>query len=169
VAFELEEMLSKLISEEYMKEMLVNLSEEEIEILKAKNLDKNFLDHELLNDFFINKLYENVGNREIYIAEIEEKIKQDEEEKIRIARRRLIEQQFSDWDGSHRNLTNLIKNSMNDPKSYKHLDTRFFDNGDHLIVQTEFRGSNAFGGIVRSTIRAKVSIEGQVIEIISQE
>ncbi len=79
-----------------------------------------------------------------------------------------VENQFSSWDGSHRGVTELIKKSMNDPDSYEHVETRFKDNGDHILVITKFRGANAFGGKVVNTISAKVDFSGNVIEVLSQ-
>jgi len=79
-----------------------------------------------------------------------------------------IEEQFSAWDGSHMELTKNIKASMNDPKSYEHVKTVYEDRGEYLIVETTFRGKNAFGGMVINTVRAKASLSGEVIEILSQ-
>jgi len=92
-----------------------------------------------------------------------EKIKNIEEE-----RKKELQKGFSTWDGSHNKLTELIKESMNDPDSYEHVETVYFDQGDHLIVNQTFRGKNSFGGTVKNTIKAKVSIEGDVIEVIEQ-
>lgn len=79
-----------------------------------------------------------------------------------------IERQFSSWDGSHRKLTKLIKQAMNDPGSFDHVKTLYRDNGDHLVVSTSYRGKNAFGGIVKNWIRAKVDLDGNVLKIIEQ-
>lgn len=84
------------------------------------------------------------------------------------ARKEKIESQFSAWDGSHINLTTLIKNNMNDRKSYKHVKTVYWDNGNYLIVQTTFRGKNAFGALVLNTFKAKVSLDGEILEILEQ-
>ncbi|MGB2925493.1 MAG: hypothetical protein WBB82_09345 [Limnothrix sp.] len=84
-------------------------------------------------------------------------------------RRKRIEAGFSSWDGSHIELTKLIKKAMNDPKSYKHEETRYVDNGDYLIVGTTFRGKNALGGVVLNSVTAKADLDGKVIEVISQE
>jgi len=86
-------------------------------------------------------------------------------ETVRI-RKELVEKQFSAWDGSHRGLTKAIKESMNDPSSYDHVETRYLDRGDHLIVTTIFRGKNAFGGVVKNSVTAKVDLNGNVIEVI---
>ncbi len=56
---------------------------------------------------------------------------------------------------------------MNDPDSYSHVQTTYIDQGDYLIVQTKFRGKNAFGGMIMQTITARTSIEdGSVLEIV---
>jgi hypothetical protein len=96
---------------------------------------------------------------------IVQEIKQPTPEEIR---EKKIEGQFSIWDGSHRGLTKVIKNSMNDPESYKHVETRHWIMDDHIIVSTTFRGTNAFGGTVANTVKAKVSLEGEVLEILEQ-
>lgn len=82
------------------------------------------------------------------------------------ARKKLISKGFSSWDGSHRELTKVIKESMNDPKSYDHVETNYWDMGDHLVVRTTFRGKNAFGGVVKNSVRAKTDLDGNVLEII---
>lgn len=83
-------------------------------------------------------------------------------------RETLIENQFSVWNGSHHSLTKYIKDSMNDPSSYKHVETKYIDKGDYLIVITTFRGKNAFGGVVKNSITAQVDLDGNIISIISQ-
>jgi len=45
----------------------------------------------------------------------------------------------------------------------------YWDRDDHLIVKTTFRGSNSFGGKVKNSVRAKVSIgDGDILQILSQ-
>jgi hypothetical protein len=57
---------------------------------------------------------------------------------------------------------------MNDPKSYEHADTKFWDMGDHLVVTTTYRGKNAFGGVVKNWVKAKTDLDGNVLEIIEE-
>lgn len=83
-------------------------------------------------------------------------------------RKQQIERNFSAWDGSHRGLTEVIKKSMNDPNSYEHVETVYWDKGDHLVVKTTFRGKNAFGGVVKNWVMAKVGLDGSVVEVLSQ-
>jgi hypothetical protein len=85
-----------------------------------------------------------------------------------LTRTEQIGRHFSAWDGSHRNLTALIKESMNDPRSFEHDRTTYRDAGDHLVVQTRFRGKNAFGGTVLNQVTARVDLDGNVLEIMSQ-
>jgi len=80
-----------------------------------------------------------------------------------------IEKAFSGWDGSHIELTKVIKKSMNDPDSYKHVETVHWATDDHLIVKTTFQEKNAFGGMIKNKVTAKVDLNGNIIEIISQE
>ncbi len=86
----------------------------------------------------------------------------------KIEKEKQIEEQFSAWDGSHRNLERVIKKAMNDPNSYEHDETVYWDRGDHLVVKTTYRGKNAFGGVVRNYVKAKVSLDGQILQILDQ-
>ena len=79
-----------------------------------------------------------------------------------------IDALFSVWDGSCKGLTEYIKRSMNDPDSYKHVETKYWDKGSYLIVYTSFRGTNKFGGIVTNAVTAKVDLNGNVLEVVSQ-
>lgn len=80
----------------------------------------------------------------------------------------MIEKQFSPWDGSHIQLERLIKKSMNDPGSYEHVKTVYSDHGNYLIVETTFRGRNAFNALILNTVRAKVALDGTVLKILRQ-
>lgn len=78
-----------------------------------------------------------------------------------------IEKAFSPWDGSHRGVEREIKARMNDPSSYEHVETRYTDKGDFLLVRTTFRGKNAFGGLIVNTWVVKTDLDGNVLQIIS--
>ena len=77
-----------------------------------------------------------------------------------------IRSQFSPWDGSHYRLEKYIKDNLNDPDSYKHVETRCIDKGDYLVVITKYRGKNAFGAVVTEIMTAKVDLSTNNIEII---
>ncbi len=89
--------------------------------------------------------------------------------KIQLERKELIKKQFNNWDGSHYELTKIIKKAMNDPDSYKHDETVYWDMDEYLIVRTMYRGKNAFGGVVRNWVKVKTDIEnGSIIEVIEE-
>ena len=100
--------------------------------------------------------------------ETKARLKAEEPARLAAERQRRIESKFSSWNGSHPGLTARIKESMNDPKSYEHVETTYADKGDHLIVKTTFRGKNSFGGVVKNWVLAKTDLDGNVIEVIAQ-
>lgn len=79
-----------------------------------------------------------------------------------------LEKQFSAWDGSHIELTKIIKKAMNDPDSYEHVETVYWDMTDHVVVRTTYSGKNAFGGRVKNWVKAKADNNGNIIEIIEE-
>lgn len=99
---------------------------------------------------------------EFYKEKFKEETERAEE---KATRKKLIEEQFSSWDGSHLALTRYIKNHMNDPKSYQHVETRYGDRGDFIMITTKFRGKNAFGGVVVQTATAMATIDGDLISV----
>ena len=79
------------------------------------------------------------------------------------AREKLVEKQFSLWDGSHPALTSHIKKALNDPGSYEHIETWYGDKGDHIFVVCKFRAKNGFGGLVQCRVEAKVDFKGGLV------
>ena len=159
--------IKKTNSENYLKESLISMSDKEAKLLKEGELEKSFIEHKELNEIFVKKLKNNLENRERYISEREEKIEQERKEAEAQRREEKIEDQFSSWNGSHRQLTKVIKESMHNPDSYEHVETSYKDMGDYLIVRTKFRGTNGFGAVVTNNVEARVSLDGQVLEITS--
>lgn len=85
-----------------------------------------------------------------------------------------IEESFSTWDGSHMELTKVIKASLNDPDSYKHDETIYVDQGDlgpegragdQVWGRTRFRARNGFGGVVRMEVAAEADLDGNIIQV----
>jgi hypothetical protein len=78
-----------------------------------------------------------------------------------------IENQFSGFDSYHIQLVNYVKQNMNDPNSFEHIDTKHWELNDYLIVQMTFTGQNVLGGVVKQNIKAKCNIDnGNIIEIL---
>lgn len=72
---------------------------------------------------------------------------------------------FSAWDGSHLRLTRYIKEQLKDPDSYKHIKTTYQDNKDVILISTQYRAKNSFGGYVVSTATATAKIDGTLITV----
>lgn len=87
---------------------------------------------------------------------------QEEESKRRAE---IIDKCFSAWDGSNIELTKFIKESMNDPDSYEHIQTTYQDINNEIIIHTIFRGKNAYGGVVKQSISATIDLNCNIIEI----
>lgn len=135
--------------------------------IKVINKSKDYQETIIINRIFTEEekiKYEK--QKEKYRLERQTELKIEQEKREVEQRNKLIEEQFSVWDGSHIKLTRLIKDSMNDPKSYEHVETLYWDLDDYIVVSTTFRGSNAFGAIIKNSIKAKISIDGENIEII---
>ncbi|EOS93854.1 putative prophage protein [Erwinia tracheiphila PSU-1] len=77
---------------------------------------------------------------------------------------------FSSWDGFYRPLEKMIKASMNDDSSYKHVSTVYhliLNKEPHAIVKTTFRGTNSYGGVVKQIVAARVDVRtGDVVSIL---
>lgn len=78
-----------------------------------------------------------------------------------------LDDQFSRWDGSHIKMTVAIRKTMNDPKSFEHIETKYRVNTNGTVrVVTEFTGRNAFGGVVRQKVSGLVDAKtGDVLEL----
>ena len=119
-------------------------------------------------------------------AELDKKARMEEE------RKSWFTDQLSIWNGSHKEFEKLIKKNLNDEKSYKHIETYFYDVssketlklvndvlsesklkqrvklGDFFIV-TEFSAKNAFNATIKSTAFGIVSYEKKTITLIAIE
>lgn len=70
--------------------------------------------------------------------------------------------------GSCPALVQYVKQRMNDPESFQHVETRYVDKGDYMIVFMTYRGRNAFSGVVTQTVQAKAWLNGTVTEVQGQ-
>jgi hypothetical protein len=151
------ESLNEVAKDKRTKEILGELKSIPVEKYKKNNS----LYEELVKLHPDNKVYRKKSA--FYAKKVGEEARVQRREKHRSEK---IEKQFSAWDGSHINLEYLIKQNMNDPDSYKHDETLYSDNGTDIIVKTTYRGKNAFGVMVRNSTKAKVDLDGNVLQII---
>lgn len=108
------------------------------------------------------------------------------------ARNAWIKSQFSVWDGSHRELENMIIRNLNDEKSYNHIETNYRSIDDEadaaeinkiladagyknrveigdLFISTVFSAKNGFGGTIKSTAYGIASYNNNSITLIAIE
>ncbi len=114
----------------------------------------------LLQENFNNK-YNLVKTKISFIPNPE----QQKENNERGERKNKIQMQFSAWDGSHSKLKSLVKDGMNDPSSFDHVNTTYEDKGKYILVQMTFRGKNAFGAKVLNSVTAKVDLAGNILSV----
>lgn len=73
---------------------------------------------------------------------------------------------LSGWDGSYRPLIKLVKEKMNDPESFEHVETRTGDyQDDYFYMSMKYRGKNGFGGVITKYIDVKVDYNGNILSI----
>ncbi len=77
-----------------------------------------------------------------------------------------IQKLFSGWDGSHIKLTEKIKKTLNDPKSFEHIETTYKDMDSFLIVNTTFTAKNGFGGTLKNEVIIISDTLGNITEIL---
>ena len=117
------------------------------------------------------------GDYEEVIDEAEDYLRYDDSKINRLYRKAVkankrqgeIEKDFSAWNGRHVELTKYVKKYMFNPGSFEHIETKYADMGDYLIIEMTFRGENRLGAKAINTIRAKVSLDGDIIDIINQK
>ncbi len=100
-----------------------------------------------------------------------------------------VQSQFSAWDGSHKELVNLVKSSMNDEKSFEHINTTYRIIGsesvmndvnsalqtdgydqrvklDDILIIMEFSGKNAFNATMKNTAVGIADYENNTINVV---
>lgn len=83
-------------------------------------------------------------------------------------RKQVIENAFGS-EGQYLQLVRIIKHDLNDPESFRHIETRYYEHGqnDTLQVYMNYRSKNVFGGYEVHEAVALTSIAtGKVYEII---
>lgn len=85
------------------------------------------------------------------------------DEPKQLTRQERVEKLFSAWDGSCPAVNAWIKQNINDPDSYKHIETYFWDQGAEIVVKTRFTATNPFGGRVSALCEAKIDSTGKLL------
>lgn len=163
-AVKLKDELNKIIKAPYdtAVQFLLLMTDEEIDATKNKTNTKNYLSNQYLNKYVLEQI------AKMDVPKVKEEAKKKfEQERKNALKEKFEKQHLSAWDGSNHALEKYIKNNMNDPKSYEHVETRYridYDKGIATII-TQFRGKNAFGGVIVNGCVATQNIEtGQLLE-----
>lgn len=93
-------------------------------------------------------------------------------EYLKEQKRQQLAGQFADkferkFDGSIKPVVEYVKSSMNDPDSFKHVQTEWFiRNGAdrQYTVRMRYRGTNGFGAVVTETVEVIIDQDGKIIE-----
>ena len=141
------------LAEQNMQDTEITALKAEIETLKAKftEVEKEYAPY-----------HTTLANRQhAAAAKRAAKTKLDEDFKL----------QFSAWNGSHRKTVEFVKESMHNPKSFKHVETRYIDHAEkgYRVIQMKYRGTNLYNAVVTNSIWVKVNLHGNVFEVIKNQ
>ena len=121
---------------------LRELSEEEFKKLKNNELVINKFSIPNLNNIFLSNVLkiENIDEIKKFQMALIEREKIDNK----------IKNAFSSWDGSHILVTKYLKKTLDDPKSYEHIETKYSANREKktMVIYQKFRARNSYGGMV---------------------
>lgn len=150
-------------------------SRAEVQVLKLDLQNEKALSDERLAQIYRTLIKEEPGSRQTYQAKLQKvetqlaaKQKLQEEAARLAALEERYKQQFSSWDGSHRNVESAVKSGMRNPKSYEHVETRYNVSANGLTVYTRYRGTNAFNAIVTNDAVVTVGPDGTVLSLRNQ-
>ncbi|MGJ1420452.1 hypothetical protein ACR79T_12565 [Sphingobacterium spiritivorum] len=81
-----------------------------------------------------------------------------------------IENQLSNFDGSLIKFREYIKNNLNDPSSFEHVETRYKDNGDGTAsVYMKYRGKNAFNATLTKIAKCTLNVStGNFYDVVTE-
>ena len=78
---------------------------------------------------------------------------------------------LSSWDGSHRGIVDALKESLRDPDSFQHVETRITPTdakGNHMLLM-KYRARNGFGGMNIGQLAAIVKDADCSFEIVAND
>ena len=75
-----------------------------------------------------------------------------------------IQKHFSPWGGSNKAMVTAAKDMINDPNSFEHIETRYFDADSVINVSMTFTATNPFGARVKIMTFGRIDNEGKLLE-----
>lgn len=85
-----------------------------------------------------------------------------------LTRQEKIESQFTSLHGVHKNLREYVQARLSDPSSFKHIETRYVDNGTTLGLIMKYRALNDYGMSVLGTVTATADVETGAVSDVEQ-
>jgi hypothetical protein len=67
------------------------------------------------------------------------------------------------YDGSHKGLVKLVKDNMHNPKSFEHVETKYLEKDEKILLWMTYRGTNGFGATVTNTQNAIADYDGSIL------
>ena len=122
-------------------------------------------------------IFDDASTPEEAIAIALEEYGMDPEEKARVQaaelltdeeRQEMIDKQFDPWDGSHITVKAYIIARMNNPKSFDHIETIYYDDFDSIRVYMTYRGTNAFNAVVTNRVGYRLALDGTPLELLER-
>ena len=77
-----------------------------------------------------------------------------------------VKAQFASGTGGRAKLIVMVKNSLNDPKSFEYVSTTRKLDKDDLIITMKYRAKNVFNAKMLLEVKARVSYKDDSVEII---
>lgn len=85
-----------------------------------------------------------------------------------VDKQKQIENDIS-WDNSYRPLVKLVKDNMNDPDSFQHVETKYWKSPKTFVFKMIYRGKNVFGGVVTQKIRLEIDLKNNTMKTTEEE
>ena len=141
-------------------EEAMKLSKYDLTRAKNNELYKRYTRYDELNkplnekiNKYVKENYEKLSGEKIAIEEYQE-------EELRSRLKAEQQEKYINSDNSYRPLVKYLKKYMNDPKSYKHIETIYsIGNDNSLLITTRFRAKNKFGALVVNECEAIANSE----------
>lgn len=123
-----------------------------------KQKQKKVIDQEAFN-----QLPKHERDSILFIRQKEKELQAAQKQKEE--RQEHIQSMFSSIDGSNMAITDYLKQKLDDPDSYEHVETKWVERQDRLIIYTTFRANNRFGAKIKQVVKAEVSLNNELLSM----
>jgi NADH dehydrogenase/NADH:ubiquinone oxidoreductase subunit G len=121
------------------------------------------LQDSLIDTAIVSNVTKILDNKDYFKKEVIDRLN----EKQQAERKEVINANFNELYGNHKPLTEYVKENLNDPSSFKHVETLYWDYGDTLVLKMTYRANNMYNAKITSVIKATADpVTGQLFEIL---